>query len=329
MSMLPSSIALHRQQQVLRSFSPLMSLRFKPIATFTHGNAGGVNVAVFGHCVGRIFKRNDDRMCYRRQFASGRRTTNSSNKKGFNLQALPFSISPEEALESFRKWAQDDQGLRYLMSFNSVKIGAAYVPVWSFNMNIRFKQQTSSKGRSSYSWKPSIFEGYDRGGSQSRQDVIYLPGGLSAYAGYSYRRSLINAVHSTTLIFMGDDTEPFGNWMLKPMMLRETGFPIHVIPDAWCSTQVSDASRCSQDTKRGSLTHRLNDSFKRPRSIARYFLHSNTNVLFLFCTRETPSRLSKRSSRELWTKTGPTMIYRHPLYRLKWSRPGGSLCQHM
>jgi hypothetical protein len=131
------------------------------------------------------------------------------------------------------------------MNYNSVRIGAAYVPVWSFDMNIRFKQQqTTGRGSSSslYSWKPPIFEGYDdlgRGGRSkgSRQDVIYLPGGLSAYAGYSYRRSLINPVHSTTLIFMGDQTEPFGGWMLKDMKLQETGLPIHVIPDAWNSTQ--------------------------------------------------------------------------------------------
>ena len=155
-----------------------------------------------------------------------------SSKKEFNLRALPFSISPEEALESFRKWAEDDQGLRYLLNYNSIRIGAAYVPVWSFDLNIRFKQETKNTG--SYSWKPTIFEGYDRTG---RQDVIYLPGGLAAYAGYSYRRSLINSVHSTTLIFMGDQTQPFGSWMLKDMVLKESGLPITVVPDAWNSTQ--------------------------------------------------------------------------------------------
>ena len=173
---------------------------------------------------------------------SSRRSKTNDNKRNrrFNLRALPFSISPEEALESFQKWAEDDQGLRYLMDYNSIRIGAAYVPVWSFDMNIRFKQQRNNKGKGSsslYSWKPSIFDGYDRGGSRGRQDVIYLPGGLSAYAGYSYRRSLINPVHSTTLIFMHDQTENFGGWMLKEMKLKQTGIPIHVIPDAWNSTQ--------------------------------------------------------------------------------------------
>ncbi|MGK3735967.1 MAG: hypothetical protein ACI8RD_001474 [Bacillariaceae sp.] len=164
----------------------------------------------------------------------------SKNKnKRFDLQALPFSISPEEALESFRKWAENDQGLRYLMSYNSVRIGAAYVPVWSFDLNIRFKQQQQQQ-QQQYSWKPPIFQAYDRGGQQKKnkqQGVIYLPGGLSAYSGYSYRRSLINPVHSTTLIFMGEQTQPFGGWMLNDMVLKETGNPIPVIPDAWNSTQ--------------------------------------------------------------------------------------------
>mmetsp|Transcript_41476 Transcript_41476/g.46832 ORF Transcript_41476/g.46832 Transcript_41476/m.46832 type:complete len:189 (+) Transcript_41476:76-642(+) len=82
-----------------------------------------------------------------RYFSSSGYTTNNNDNNNknknnrFDLQALPFSISPEEALESFRKWAEKDQGLRYLMSYNSIRIGAAYVPVWSFDVNIRFQQQ--------------------------------------------------------------------------------------------------------------------------------------------------------------------------------------------
>ena len=181
------------------------------------------NAALIGH--GVPFGRKNDVVSGYRCFSSRNNKTN----KRFNLQALPFSISPEEALESFRKWSEAEQGLRYLMNYNSIRIGAAYVPVWSFDLNIRFKQQ-SDKGRGFY-WKPPIFKGY------GNQDVIYLPGGLAAYAGYSYRRSLINPVHSTTLIFMGDQTEPFGSWMLESMRLKETGIPIFVIPDAWTSTQ--------------------------------------------------------------------------------------------
>mmetsp|Transcript_18587 Transcript_18587/g.51879 ORF Transcript_18587/g.51879 Transcript_18587/m.51879 type:complete len:539 (-) Transcript_18587:1657-3273(-) len=176
------------------------------------------------------------------RYFSSRSNNNSTKSKRFHLRAIPFSISPEEALQSFQKWAEEDQGLRYLMNYKTVEIGAAFVPVWTFDLNIRFKQQhqkgtRSSSSSSPYSWKPPIFEAYDQAGSKNQQDVIYLPGGLAAYAGYAYRRSLINPVHSSTLIFMGDRTEPFGGWMLKDMILKETGNPIHVIPDAWNSTK--------------------------------------------------------------------------------------------
>jgi hypothetical protein len=162
---------------------------------------------------------------YKRLFSS------RSRSKRFDLQALPFSISPEEALQSFRKWAEDEQGLRYLMSYQSVRIGATYVPVWSFDVNVRFRSNNASP--SADLWKPEMFRIYDEVGQ--RQSVIYIPG-LSTYSGFSYRRSLINPVHSTTLVFMGDRTEPFGGWMLKDMILKQSGNPISVVPDAWNAT---------------------------------------------------------------------------------------------
>ncbi len=149
---------------------------------------------------------------------SGRRQFSSKGNR-FQLDALPFSVSPEDALEKFQEWAETDQGLKYLMSYDSVRIGAAYVPVWSFDINVRF-------GRD---WKPPIFSIY-------QGDTMHIPG-LSAYAGYSYRRSLINPVHSTSLVFLGDDTQPFGGWMLKDMVLKATGASISIIPDAWNATQ--------------------------------------------------------------------------------------------
>jgi hypothetical protein len=150
-------------------------------------------------------------------------STRSNNKKGgFQLDALPFSVSPEEALEKFRKWAEDDQSLRYLMNYDSVRIGGAYVPVWSFDLNIRFPKQCMP---------PAFASAFSTSG-----DTIHLPG-LSAYAGYSYRRSLLNPVHSTSLVFMGDQTESFGGWMLRDMVLKSTGAPISITPDAWNATQ--------------------------------------------------------------------------------------------
>jgi hypothetical protein len=156
------------------------------------------------------------------------RSANSRKGQGFRLDAMPFSISPEQALEAFQKWAEDDQGLRYLLSYNSVRIGAAYVPVWSFDLNVKFVD--SGADLKTKHWKPPMFSIYEH------QSTIYLPG-LSSYAGYSYRRSLIHPVHSTTLVFMGDKTQPFGGWMLKDMKLQQTGVPISIVPDAWNATQ--------------------------------------------------------------------------------------------
>lgn len=79
-----------------------------------------------------------------------------------------------------------------------------------------------------------MFKVYDEVAA-APQSVIFVPG-LSAYAGYSYRRSLVNPVYSTTLVFMGDRTEPFGGWMLKDMVLQQSGNRVSVVPDAWNST---------------------------------------------------------------------------------------------
>jgi hypothetical protein len=172
----------------------------------------------------------------RRDFSSNNNNNNRDNSRRFKLDGLPFSVSPEEALQAFRKWAEDDQGLRYLMSYSSVRIGAAYVPVWSFDVNIRFKQEkgSSSTVGAPSTWKPPMFSVYDSG--SSKQSTIFVPG-LASYAGYSYRRSLVNPVHSTSLVFLGEKTQPFGGWMLKDMYLASSGLQIEVVPDAWNATQ--------------------------------------------------------------------------------------------
>jgi hypothetical protein len=145
-----------------------------------------------------------------------------SKSSNFKLDALPFSISPEEALEKWRQWAEDDQNLKYLLSYNSIRIGAAYCPVWSFDLNIQFTKDST----------PPLF----RSAFGASGSTIHMPG-LSAYAGYSYRRSLVNPVHSTSLVFLGDQTEPFGGWMLRDMKLKSTGAPISIVPDAWNATE--------------------------------------------------------------------------------------------
>jgi DnaJ domain len=145
--------------------------------------------------------------------------SSSTKRDNFQLDALPFTVSPEDALNKFREWAETDQGLKYLLSYSSIRIGAAYVPVWSFDLNVRFGS----------SWKPPMFSIYEG-------NTLHIPG-LATYAGYSYRRSLINPVHSTSLVFLGDETQPFGGWMLRDMILQETKASISVVPDAWNATQ--------------------------------------------------------------------------------------------
>jgi hypothetical protein len=145
------------------------------------------------------------------------------------LDALPFSISPEQAIKDFEKWAVDDQGLHYLLRWESVHIGASYVPVWSFDINIRFVT-TTKEGKKRYDWKPQLFAD-----AYGDVPVVYIPG-LSTYAGHSYRRSLINPILNTTLVFMGDKTMPFEKYMLRDMKLSN-GALISIFPDPWNATR--------------------------------------------------------------------------------------------
>ena len=148
--------------------------------------------------------------------------------RGFQLDALSFKVSPDEALAEFNKWATEQQGLRYLLNWNNVTISAAYAPVWSFDVNIRFVTKTESGGRR-FDLKPEPFTIY------KNADTVHVPG-LSAYAGYEYRRSLINPVHNTTLVFMGDKTVPFGSWLLRDMKTR-SGVTLPIYPDPWNTTR--------------------------------------------------------------------------------------------
>lgn len=206
--------------RVVLQLFPSKNLHARTLSTvlFRHPAASSVcarqfvNAAINGGVHNR--KLNGATLFHWRSFSSSTRGTK------FQLSALPFSISPEEALDKFRDWAEVDQGLRYILSYDSVRIGAAYVPMWSFDLNIQF-------GNSN--WKPPMFSVY-------QGNTLHIPG-LSAYAGYSYRRTLINPVHSSSLVFLGDQTQPFGSWMLRDMVLKQSGASISVIPDAWNTTQ--------------------------------------------------------------------------------------------
>lgn len=136
------------------------------------------------------------------------------------MEALTFSVSPDQALRQFEDWADREQGLGLLLNWNGgVHITAAYVPVWSFDLNVRFSRDGS------YAWKPSVFSVYQN------QPIVYVSG-LACYAGHSYRRSLLNPIHNTTLVFLGDETQPFDRWMLRDMRLSN-GERLQITPDPW------------------------------------------------------------------------------------------------
>ena len=156
-------------------------------------------------------------------------TNRSGRGEPFQADGLPFTVSPEEATENFYKWAYDEQGLRYLISPNQVRLAASYCPVWSFDVNVRYVV-TDSHGQRKFGWKPEVFRA-----AYGSQSVIFLPG-LSAYAGYTYRRTLLNPLHNISLVFLGNQTVPFGNWMLRDMKLKN-GQSLQIYPDPWNTTK--------------------------------------------------------------------------------------------
>ncbi len=163
--------------------------------------------------------------------AQAREFSNRRQRKGFKLDTLPFSVSPQDALEKFDHWAIKEQGIPYY----EVNTSAAFVPVWSFDLNVRFKTALVDSNRHTYSWKPDFFNT-----AYPEQDIIYLPG-LATYSGYTYRRSLVDPVHNKTLLFMGHKTMPFARNMLDDIQFinPENGEKqsIQVFPDPWNATE--------------------------------------------------------------------------------------------
>lgn len=109
---------------------------------------------------------------------------------------------------------------------------AAYCPVWSFALNLRFAVTDAVTGRRRLDWKPdTLRDAYGR-----RQSIVHLPG-PAAYAGYRYRRDLVDAVHGTSLIFLRDDLVPFGPWMLDAMRDDGRDEMLRIDPDPWNATR--------------------------------------------------------------------------------------------
>jgi hypothetical protein len=135
-------------------------------------------------------------------------------RRPFQLDALPFTVRPSEAYSKFERWAIDEQGLGRLLSLSlaRAKISASFAPFWYFEMNVRFVAPT--KGRASHVVPEPLRSAY----SDPPGGVIHVPG-LASYAGFTYRRSLIDPVHNTSPVFLRRDVVPFRKWMLGALLL--------------------------------------------------------------------------------------------------------------
>lgn len=163
-----------------------------------------------------------------------RRISSRRKNRGFQLDALPFAVTPSEARAKFETWARDEQGLGPLLSVGRVKLTAAYAPFWYFDLNVRFVAPTGGLF-SSPRQRAAVPEPFRSAFPDPPNGVIHLPG-LAAYAGFSFRRSLIDPVHNTTPVFLRRDIVPFGSWMIEPLKCTD-GRKIDVFPDPWNATR--------------------------------------------------------------------------------------------
>lgn len=196
-------------------------------------------VPIRSPCIHLSYHFYSDKIVLTRAFSSRKGGSNSRDGRSFQLDALPFSVSPDQAYQKFEQWAIKEQGLGPLLAVGTYPIGsasisAAYAPFWSFDLNIRFVTRNSS-GRSSYTWRPEPFQSAYKNAA-APNGAIHVPG-LSAYAGFSYRRSLMDPVHNTTPVFKKDDIVPFGAWMLKPLKYHADGKTLEIFPDPWNATR--------------------------------------------------------------------------------------------
>ena len=72
------------------------------------------------------------RLCIR--YVSSSSSSRRRNKSTFQLDALPFTVTPTDANTKFEQWSAD-QGIGPLLSIGSTKLTAAYTPFWYFNIN--------------------------------------------------------------------------------------------------------------------------------------------------------------------------------------------------
>ena len=157
------------------------------------------------------------------------RSNNKRRSNSFQLDALPFRVAPHEAYIQFENWAINEQGLGPFLNlgspFGSAKLSAAYTPFWYFDLNVRWR-----KGRSTIQPPEPFRTAYPN----SPNGVVHVPG-LASYAGFTYRRSLIDPVHNTTPVFLKEEISPFGTWMLEPLKYNNNN--LDIFPDPWNATR--------------------------------------------------------------------------------------------
>lgn len=160
---------------------------------------------------------------------SVRRLLSSSRRRGgyrkFQLDALPFSVTVDEALKRFDRWSRDE-GIVSLLSLGSTKITPTYAPFYYFDLNVRFLDKRTNTLATPEPFRSAY--------PQSPNGVLHLPG-VAAYAGFSFRRSLIDPIHNTTPLFLQGSIVPFGQWMLEP--IQHDGELLHVEVDPWNATK--------------------------------------------------------------------------------------------
>lgn len=181
-----------------------------------------------------------------RYFSSSSYSYKKNHFNNLDLKAVPFTEEPQQALESFDEWCKS-HGILFL---GKTEIEAVYLPFWTFDLNVRYTTTRAADGHDDSTTttakiKPAPFDAAynvhnnnnQRKNKQSSQttpqdnNIIHLPG-ISAYAGYNYRRKLVNPVHSSTVLFLGHKkVQEFLGWMLDPLPYLDTGMEVNL--DTW------------------------------------------------------------------------------------------------
>eukprot|EP00814_Leptocylindrus_danicus_P001005 CAMPEP_0116009610 /NCGR_PEP_ID=MMETSP0321-20121206/3529_1 /TAXON_ID=163516 /ORGANISM="Leptocylindrus danicus var. danicus, Strain B650" /LENGTH=545 /DNA_ID=CAMNT_0003478593 /DNA_START=165 /DNA_END=1803 /DNA_ORIENTATION=+ len=159
-------------------------------------------------------------------FGNKRNRTKTTHFNDLDLKAIPFTEEPQQALESFHEWCSS-HGILFR---GDTKIEAQYLPFWTFDINVRYTTLAANGYNTTTNVRPAPFDSAYKN-KNNKNNTIHLQG-ISAYAGYNYRRKLVNPVHSSTVLFLGNDKiQEFLGWMLDPLPYLHTGMEVNL--DTW------------------------------------------------------------------------------------------------